>query len=96
MFLRDVAVRSAALSRAGGRCEYCKAPGFKTASGTVYLETHHVEPLSEGGADGLSNVIALCANHHREAHHGNNRAALRADFQAILLRAAGGALPRPT
>jgi predicted HNH restriction endonuclease len=47
-----------------------RAPGFKTSRGPIYLETHHAIPLSLGGADTPDNVIALCPNHHREAHHG--------------------------
>ena len=44
-----------------------------TKSGSIYLESHHIHPLSEGGADTIENVIALCPNHHREAHFGENR-----------------------
>ncbi|WP_407646473.1 HNH endonuclease [Henriciella aquimarina] len=39
-------------------------------SGALYLETHHIQPLAEGGADTLTNVIALCPNDHRKAHYG--------------------------
>jgi len=70
VFKRDAAVRMRALARAAGRCEWCNSPGFTTSTGDIYLETHHVVPLSEGGADRLENVLALCPNHHREAHHG--------------------------
>lgn len=40
------------------------------ADGKIYLETHHIVPLSEDGLDTEKNVAALCPNHHREAHHG--------------------------
>lgn len=69
---RSQAVRAAVLARAAGRCEYCGAEGFLRADGYIYLETHHVIPLHEGGPDRTSNVAALCPNHHREAHHGAN------------------------
>lgn len=70
VFTRDAAVRAAALARARGRCEFCGSPGFLTASGALFLETHHIRALADGGPDVVSNVAALCPNHHREAHHG--------------------------
>lgn len=87
VFVRNAEIRSAALLRAAGRCEYCGVSGFRTAAGSTYLESHHVLPLSEDGRDESTNVIALCANHHREAHHGCHRAVLRTAFQEILARA---------
>ncbi|RIJ17142.1 HNH endonuclease [Henriciella mobilis] len=69
-FVRDPQVRRDCLRRAQGRCENCGSQGFKTPSGALYLETHHIQPLAEGGADTLSNVIALCPNDHRRAHYG--------------------------
>jgi len=40
------------------------------ADGRLYLETHHIISLSENGSDEVGNVVALCPNHHREAHYG--------------------------
>jgi hypothetical protein len=74
---RDQEVRRRVLHRAEGRCEYCGVVGFLTQDGRTYLETHHVIPLSEDGADSTKNVMALCPNHHRQAHHGNERDYLR-------------------
>jgi len=76
-FPRSASVRQAVLARAKGTCEYCKQPGFKMTDGSVFLETHHVVPLSEGGSDSTANVAALCPNHHREAHHGESREIIR-------------------
>jgi predicted HNH restriction endonuclease len=72
VFERLPEVRRQVLRRANGHCELrsCGALGFKTVQGYVYLETHHAKPLSSGGADTPLNVIALCPNHHREAHYG--------------------------
>jgi 5-methylcytosine-specific restriction enzyme A len=73
VFERRADVRRRARQRANGKCEYCAQPGFATSSGEIYLETHHIVPLSENGLDADDNVVALCANHHREAHFGGNR-----------------------
>lgn len=83
-FVRDPAVRQAALNRANGDCEYCGSSGFKMANGSVYLETHHIVPLCEGGPDDLTNVAALCPNDHRRAHYGEDRLSIR---QSLLSRA---------
>ncbi len=34
-------------------------------------------PLSEGGADTMDNVCAVCPNCHRELHCGTNKVLLR-------------------
>lgn len=81
---RDPRIRQFALERAGGRCEYCGTNGFKMPDGSLYLETHHVIPLSEGGPDSASNVVALCPNHHREAHFGATAKAIRSIMQSKL------------
>jgi len=67
---RDPEVRDYVLRRAKGRCEYCRKRGFRLPSGHRFLETHHVIALAKEGADTVENVIALCPNHHREAHFG--------------------------
>jgi len=74
---RSTAVRLHVLCRAKGKCEYCNEAGFQLADGSVFLETHHIIPLSENGADSVENVVALCPNHHREAHYGQNAIAMR-------------------
>jgi len=79
-------VRDAALLRAAGKCEFCHQQGFRMVSGAIYLETHHVVPLSENGADHERNVVAICPNDHREAHHGERREAIRTDLLVMLAR----------
>jgi len=81
---RKPEVRLNVLRRARGCCELCGAEGFRTEQG-VYLETHHVIPLSEGGPDHPLNVVALCANDHRRAHFSTERDAIR---QQLLTRLA--------
>jgi 5-methylcytosine-specific restriction protein A len=60
------------IARASGKCEFCGRVDFTTVNGTPYLEAHHILSLSANGPDSDSNVIALCASHHREAHYGRN------------------------
>lgn len=76
-YARSAMVRAKARLRADGRCELCNRPGFTMSNGGVFLETHHVIPLSGGGKDQVSNVAVLCPNHHREAHHGARRETMR-------------------
>jgi 5-methylcytosine-specific restriction protein A len=87
-YVRVPKVRDMVLKRAGGVCEYCGKRGFLKADGKIYLETHHVILLSEQGSDTLSNVIALCPNHHREAHFGDNWRSLQDEFLQIIKKLA--------
>lgn len=72
-FVRSSLVRQEVLTRASGVCEACGQLGFKTAAGQIYLETHHVVPLSESGPDVVWNIVAICPNDHRMAHYGAER-----------------------
>lgn len=85
-FVRDPDVRRRALARAAGRCGLCGMSGFRMESGALYLETHHIIPLSEGGADDDGNVVALCAHDHRRAHFGEDRLAIRDELQLYRRR----------
>ena len=83
-FIRDPAVRRRVLARSKGHCELCGRPGFRMASGAVYLETHHVVPLALGGPDTDSNVVALCADDHRRAHFAVDRDEIANQLLALL------------
>lgn len=74
-FIRDPYVVAAARIRAGQCCEMpaCETRLFTQEDGTVFLEVHHIVPLSEGGVDELLNAAALCPMCHRELHHGKRR-----------------------
>ncbi len=69
----------ARLKKANGfRCQLCeamglKAVGFLKANGEPYVEAHHATPVSELEVGSLSatNIMILCANHHRQMHYGN-------------------------
>jgi predicted HNH restriction endonuclease len=60
------------------KCKVCEALGhnpfsFKKTNGEFYVETHHINPVSNlvQGSLGISNLITVCANHHRQFHYGN-------------------------
>jgi hypothetical protein len=48
------------------------ALGFLKANGDPYIEAHHVMPVSrkEVGSLSASNIMTVCANHHRQLHYG--------------------------
>ncbi len=78
--IRDPEVRYYVIKKAEGRCEYCKKEGFLMQNGLRYLEAHHIISLAHQGKDTVKNVIALCPEHHREAHYGAEAEALEKDF----------------
>lgn len=80
-YARDPTVRRAVEARAKGKCELCGKQGFVRPDGTFYLETHHIIALAKDGADRVTNVVALCADHHRESHFG----ALRGDLEKKMI-----------
>lgn len=60
------------------RCKVCEALGknpltFQKVSGEYYVETHHIIPVANLllGSLGVSNLITVCANHHRQFHYGD-------------------------
>jgi 5-methylcytosine-specific restriction protein A len=81
---RDNKVRAYVLKRANGKCEYCNDQGFLMENGRFYLEAHHIIALSGSGCDMVDNVIALCPNHHRQAHFGKDPESLESKFSKIL------------
>lgn len=70
----------------------CEIPRCKNKAHDI----HHIRPRKEGGDDIPSNLIVLCANHHRDAHDGKitrtkltervkkRRGALKKEMQHIL------------
>lgn len=82
---RSAKVRQLVMLRSKGLCEWCGKPGFLRRDGQVYLESHHIVQLSEGGADHVSNVIALCPNDHRMAHYGEHMETMALQMSARVL-----------
>ena len=83
VYLRNQKLRDKVIANAKGRCQYCGVLGFRTKSGR-YLEAHHIIHLAKQGPDSLSNLIALCANDHREAHSGLRAKSLERRMLAII------------
>lgn len=81
---RSAMVRRFVLERARGKCELCGAVGFDLPDGRIYLETHHVVSLANFGGDGVGNVVAICPNDHRRAHHGRDALKIREELQRRL------------
>ncbi len=81
---RDNRVRAHAIKRAKGKCEYCGVQGFPTTNGDFYVEAHHIIALCDSGCDTVDNVIALCPQHHRQAHYGKDAESLESEFIEIL------------
>lgn len=90
---RERAVKNYALKRSEGACEFCKAQApFQNDKGNPYLECHHITSLADEGADHPSQVIAVCPNCHRRAHHASDRDHVKSRMKkrvAILERRAG-------
>lgn len=83
-FKRDAKVRAYVLNRANGACECCGVAPFELEGGESYLESHPIIALASEGKDTLQNVIALCPNHHREAHYGKKAESLETEFIEIV------------
>ena len=76
-FNRSPSIRKEVLLRSKGICELCGQKGFNMDNGSVYLKTHHIFPLAQGGPDEVWNVVAVCANDHRRLHFSKERTLMR-------------------
>ncbi len=88
----------AKLKRANSfKCQLCEALGlnpigFLKTNGEPYVEAHHATPVSqlEIGSLASSNIMILCANHHREMHYGDVE--ISREDQAFLIKLGGADL----
>ena len=66
---RDDFIAAYTKKRANGICQLCGQPApFMDKHGNPYLESHHIEWLSNGGEDTIENSVALCPNCHKKMH----------------------------
>jgi hypothetical protein len=82
---RSRIVKAIAKVRASFKCEvpWCRHALFNGLDGHPYVEVHHIQPLSADGPDEPENVASLCPAHHREAHHGQAAAKIRAALEYL-------------
>jgi hypothetical protein len=87
----------------GFKCQLCAALGrnplgFRKKNGEPYVEAHHVMPVAKQQIGSLSgsNVLTLCANHHREVHFGCAEVAVKADAFEIRIDGRRVHIPRFT
>ena len=76
---RNNTLKNYVKQRSNYLCEMpnCNYRSFSKKNGELYIEVHHVIPLSEGGEDSISNTVALCPNCHRALHYANNKEELK-------------------
>lgn len=68
---RSEVIKTYALYRSEGVCEGCDNPApYIARNGILFLEVHHIYPISDGGADHPRNVAALCPNCHGRIEYG--------------------------
>lgn len=68
----------------------CRFPGCAQRR---FLHAHHVDHWARGGRTDLSNLIHLCAHHHRLVHEGGYRIEARARGELCFRRPDGRVLP---
>lgn len=68
-YIRNKYISAYAKRRAHGICQLCENPApFSDPNGEPYLESHHIDWLSDDGEDSIYNVVALCPNCHKKMH----------------------------
>jgi 5-methylcytosine-specific restriction protein A len=69
-FNRNIYISEYVKRRAKGICQLCNNPApFIGRDGKPFLESHHIEWLSNGGDDSTQNTVAICPNCHRKMHN---------------------------
>jgi hypothetical protein len=69
-YYRDATLAESLKSVYDHRCQVC-GMNFRIKYHEPFSETHHIQPLSEGGLDLSRNIIVTCPNHHRIIHKTN-------------------------
>ena len=94
-------IGSIAKQATGFKCQLCEALGlhplgFLKKNGEPYVEAHHVMPVSkkEVGSLAASNVMTLCANHHRQMHYGGIDVVITATTFDVVIEGTPVRIPR--
>lgn len=85
-YVRDPAVVAWVLRNASGACEVCGKLGYGTSRARHFLEVHHIVPLSEGGPDVVTNVVAVCETCHGKLHRWIHRERMVATLRETVER----------
>ena len=86
-FKRSREARDLVIARSKFLCEYDKCTGMPPdvdAQGKPILQVDHIMPLSEGGSDRPSNMIAICPNCHVAKTIGLNKKRITKEFLKIV------------
>ncbi len=86
-YKRSKDARDLVIARSQFNCEYDKCTGMPPdfdAQGKPILQVDHIKPLSEGGSDSPSNMIAICPNCHVAKTIGLNRTRTAKEFLKIV------------
>jgi hypothetical protein len=93
-YIERGAIGQAVKKSNGHKCQLCEALGrdpfgFRKTNGDPYVEAHHVMPVSTKavGALAASNIMTLCANHHRQVHYGGVEVVILDDVFEVKLGA---------
>lgn len=87
-YKRSRDARDLVIARSKLKCEYDKCTGMPPdlgPQGKPILEVDHIKPLSEGGSDNPSNMIAICPNCHVAKTIGMHRTRIAKEFLQIVL-----------
>lgn len=86
----------------GFKCQLCDVIGahplgFVKKNGEHYVEAHHVMPVAllQIGSLAVSNIMILCANHHRQVHYGNAKVVIAETTFDVTLDGAEYRIARP-
>jgi 5-methylcytosine-specific restriction protein A len=88
-FKRSREARDLVLARSEFKCEYDKCTGMPPdvdSQGKPILQVDHILPLSEGGSDRPSNMIAICPNCHVAKTIGQNKKITAKHFLQIVTK----------
>ena len=86
-FKRSREARNLVIARSEFKCEYDKCTGMPPdvdSQGKPILQVDHILPLSEGGSDRPSNMIAICPNCHVAKTIGQNKRITTKQFLEIV------------
>jgi hypothetical protein len=92
-YVRDQALAREAKKAAGYACQICRDHLPNPALSRRFVHAHHIQPLSEHGADRLHNLVVVCPNCHSRLHAGTIRLAW--DGAGVLQITIGNEQPRP-